>query len=141
MNNKNSLNSHAVSHRLRTPCNDTISVSSCSISIRVMHLRVTCHPWPHRAQKSNPDRAKGDYVTQLKLRSVHRFWSIRVEQLPGFELTGLGGWGFNPPSSPAHSIVTPPPTSIVPAVLLTLPVHFSQFEPSTLITTRITRHL
>ena len=46
-----------------------------------------------------------------------------------FELTG--GWGFKPPSSPVHSIVTPqpPPYPLVPAVLLTLPVHFSQFEP------------
>ena len=45
----------------------------------------------------------------------------------------MGGWGFNLPSSPVHSIVTPqPPNPLVPAVLLTLPVHFSQFEPCTL---------
>ena len=49
---------------------------------------------------------------------------------PGFELTG-GLGGFNPPSSPDHSIVTPPtpPSFLVPTVLLTPPVHFSQFEP------------
>ena len=42
-----------------------------------------------------------------------------------------GGMGFNP-SSPVHSIVPPLPpipSPLVPAVLLTLPVHFSQFEP------------
>ena len=53
--------------------------------------------------------------------------------LPRFELTGDWGGGVNPPSpsSPVHSIVTPtpPPNPLVPVVLLTLPVNFSQFEP------------
>ena len=42
----------------------------------------------------------------------------------------IDGGEFNPPppSSPVHSIVTHP-NPLVPAVLLTLPVHFSQFEP------------
>ena len=50
----------------------------------------------------------------------------KVSHSTGFELT-RGLRGFNPPSSLVHSIVTP--NLLVPAVLLTLPVHFSQFEP------------
>ena len=38
-----------------------------------------------------------------------------------------GGWGFNPPVP--LFIPLWPPNPLVPAVLMTLPVHFSQFEP------------
>ena len=65
------------------------SVSSCSTSIPG-HLRVTCHPWPRRAQS----RIKSLLVCQRRLRnpahvqliwstSVRRCWFIRVEQSPG----------------------------------------------------------
>ena len=44
---------------------------------------------------------------------------------------GLGGGGFTPPPPPQFPCLfhcDPPPNLLVPAVLLTLTVHFSQFE-------------
>ena len=91
------------------------------------------HVWPctgaNHEGGGTCDRA-WTWITRAGARVTRYAWTQksrgRGNVWPGFELTGR--WGFNPPpSSPVHSIVTPNP--LVHAVLLTLPVHFSQFEP------------
>ena len=60
-------------------------------------------------------------------------WSSRV-RIGGGLGVGVGGWGWGgggspPPSSPVYSFVTPNPSSLIPAVLLTLPVIFHNSNP------------
>ena len=59
---------------------------------------------------------------------LHDWLTARQSELPEFELTGLGGLT---PQFPYSFHCDPNP--LVPAVLLTLPVHFSQFEPCELL--------
>ena len=60
---------------------------------------------------------------------LNRVCNIMIYGETVFELMG-GLGGFNPPSSSDPTIVTPPTSQVLGllAVLLTPPVHFSQFE-------------
>ena len=74
---------------------------------------------------------------QFDCHLTHGFWQLNstqycmVTNYPG-RVRIDGGWGLTHSSqSPCSFHCAPPPNSLVPAVLLTLPVHFSQFEHCT----------
>ena len=95
--------------------------------------------WWHCALDRNDDTGpESDSMRVFEIRCgswgptiVGHQWRPRNTKWSGstvFEL--MGGWGVQPPSSFDPIIVTPPTSQVLGllAVLLTPPVHFSQFE-------------